>query len=306
MARRNRNRRIQISCVCFAALFGAAFYLAQHGKYGWTLFVMLPVLAGGLSTWSFQPETWKRAISVGAGAGACGCALFLMTGLEGIVCVLMALPIAVPLAILGSLLAYWGGGLSSPRQPAAMCLLLPVSMLFDSNAKPQFYPVTTTIVVNAAPERVWKNIVAFPPISAQPDWVLGTGFAYPIRTRIEGSGVGAPRRCDLSTGTVEERVTVWDEPRLLRFVVMSTPPAMREMGLYGPIYPRHVTGYYNSAEGQFALMALPGGRTLVVGTSWYRHGLWPAAYWRLWSDMVVHHIHRRVLEHIRALSEVHD
>jgi hypothetical protein len=184
-----------------------------------------------------------------------------------------------------------------------MCLLLPISMLFDVNAKPPVYSVTTSIVVNATPERVWKNVVAFPEISAQPDWVLGTGFAYPIRTRIEGSGVGAPRKCDLSTGTVEERIVTWDEPRLLRFVVTSTPPAMRERGLYGPIYPKHVTGYYESAEGQFALTPLPGGRTLVVGTSWYRHGLWPANYWRLWSDMVVHHIHRRVLEHIRALSE---
>jgi hypothetical protein len=299
----DRNWRILISFLCFAALLGTAFYLARHGKYGWTLFVMLPILAGGLGTWSLQPETWGRAIRVGALTGALGCGLFLVLGMEGIICVLMALPIVLPLAILGSLLAYWGGGLSNPKQPAAMCLLLPISMLFDVNAKPPVYSVTTSIVVNATPERVWKNVVAFPEISAQPDWVLGTGFAYPIRTRIEGSGVGAPRKCDLSTGTVEERIVTWDEPRLLRFVVTSTPPAMRERGLYGPIYPKHVTGYYESAEGQFALTPLPGGRTLVVGTSWYRHGLWPANYWRLWSDMVVHHIHRRVLEHIRALSE---
>jgi hypothetical protein len=299
----NRTWRILLSLVCFAALFGAALYLTAHGAYGWTLFVMLPVLAGGLGVWSLQPRTWDRAILEGALIGACGCALFLLVGKEGFVCVLMALPIVMPLTMLGSVLAYWGGGLSSPRQPAAMCLLVPVSLLFDVNAKPPVYSVTTSIVVNAAPERVWKSVVAFPEITAEPDWVLSTGLAYPIRTRIEGSGVGVPRKCDLSTGTVEERVVVWDEPRLLRFVVTSTPPAMREMGLYGPIYPKHVTGYYESAEGQFALTALPDGRTLVVGTSWYRHGLWPAEYWRLWSDMVVHHIHRRVLEHIRALSE---
>jgi hypothetical protein len=98
-------------------------------------------------------------------------------------------------------------------------------------------------------------------------------------------------------------VVVWNEPRLLRFVVTATPPAMREMGLYGPIQPKHLNGYYLSKEGQFELTSLPGGRTLVVGTSWYQHGLWPAGYWRWWSDAVVHHIHRRVLDHIRALSE---
>jgi hypothetical protein len=133
--------------------------------------------------------------------------------------------------------------------------------------------------------------------------MLRTGAAYPIRTRIEGTGVGAARDCDLSTGTVKERVAVWDEPRLLRFVVTATPPAMRETGLYGTVNPKHLNGYYVSKQGQFELTALPGGRTLVTGTSWYQHGLWPAEYWRWWSDAVVHHIHRRVLEHIRSLSE---
>jgi Polyketide cyclase / dehydrase and lipid transport len=184
-----------------------------------------------------------------------------------------------------------------------MGLLLPVSLFFDVNSKPPVYSVATSIVVNAAPERVWQYVVAFPDITTQRDWVPRTGLAYPIRTRMEGAGVGSRRSCDLSTGTMQERVVVWDEPHLLRFVVTATPPAMREMGLYGPIYPRHLDGYYISKEGQFALTQLPGGRTLVVGTSWYQHGLWPAEYWRWWSDTVVHHIHRRVLNHIRTLAE---
>jgi hypothetical protein len=299
----NKNWRIVFSVVCFVALLGAAFKLAAHGIYGWTLFFVLPIIGGGLGTWSVQPGTWGQAVRNGAIIGVAGCLLFLLLGKEGYICVLMALPIVVPLTILGSVLAFWGGGVSSAKRPAILCLMLPASLLFDGNAKPPVYSVTTSIVVEAPPEQVWKNVVAFPEIALPPDWVLDKGFAYPVRTRIEGAGVGAHRQCDLSTGTVEERVTVWDEPRLLRFVVTSTPPAMQERGLYGPITPKHVTGYYNSAEGQFELIELPGSRTLVVGTSWYRHGLWPAEYWRLWSDMVVHHIHRRVLEHIRELSE---
>jgi hypothetical protein len=97
---------------------------------------------------------------------------------------------------------------------------------------------------------------------------------------------------------------VWNEPRLLRFVATATtPPAVRDMGLYGPIYPKHLNGYYISKEGQFTLTTLSGGRTLIAGTTWYRHGLWPAEYWRWWSDAVIHHIHRRVLDHVHALSE---
>ena len=45
------------------------------------------------------------------------------------------------------------------------------------------------------------------------------------------------------------------------------------------------------------------GRTRVESTIWYQHGLYPAAYWRLWTDATVHRIHSRVLAHIRNLSE---
>jgi hypothetical protein len=297
------KRRLTIGIGCFAVLLIAALALANRGAYGWTLFTLLPVIAGGVGTWIFRPATAWQAVRTGATIGACGCALFLVLGAEGMICILMALPVAVPLSIAGSLMTYLIGASARGKQPVAMALLLPVSLFFDVNAKPPLFAVSTSIVVNAPPERVWKYVVAFPAITDEPDWVLRTGLAYPIRTRIEGRGVGAARNCDLSTGSVQERVEVWNEPRLLRFVVTSTPPAMKEMGLYGPIQPKHLNGYYVSKKGQFELTALPEGRTLVVGTSWYQHGLWPAGYWRFWSDTVVHHIHSRVLNHIRALAE---
>jgi hypothetical protein len=31
--------------------------------------------------------------------------------------------------------------------------------------------------------------------------------------------------------------------------------------------------------------------------------MWPAGYWRRWSDAVVHRIHLRVLRHIKRLAE---
>ena len=45
------------------------------------------------------------------------------------------------------------------------------------------------------------------------------------------------------------------------------------------------------------------GRTLLEGTTWYQHGLWPAEYWRWWSDAIIHRIHLRVLNHVRMLAE---
>ena len=89
----------------------------------------------------------------------------------------------------------------------------------------------------------------------------------------------------------------------MRFRVTETPPPMKEKMLYGSTEPKHLHGYMVSKAGQCRLTALPNGHTLVEGTSWYQNGLWPAQYWRWWSDAIVHRIHLRVLNHIRTLAE---
>lgn len=76
-------------------------------------------------------------------------------------------------------------------------------------------------------------------------------------------------------------------------------PASRADGTAG-----HAFSFCGTTRaGQFELVRLADGNTLVVGTSWYQHGLEPAWYWRWWTDLVVHHIHQRGLNHIRTLSE---
>ena len=78
---------------------------------------------------------------------------------------------------------------------------------------------------------------------------------------------------------------------------------MHKWSPWGDVHPKHLAGYMVSKQGQFQLTRLPGNRTLLQGTTWYQHGLWPAAYWRWWSDAILHRIHLRVLTHIRTLAE---
>jgi hypothetical protein len=78
---------------------------------------------------------------------------------------------------------------------------------------------------------------------------------------------------------------------------------MREWSPYGRIDTPHLHGYMVSRRGEFVLRGLSGGRTLLVGRTWYQHHLWPDAYWTLWSNDIIHQIHGRVLRHIKSLSE---
>jgi hypothetical protein len=144
-------------------------------------------------------------------------------------------------------------------------------------------------------------VVAFPDLPEPDQWFFRAGLAYPVRARLEGS----VRYCDFSTGSFVEPIEILDAPRLLRFRVTENPAPMEEWSPYSRVLPKHLHGYFISKAGQFRLTALGANRTRLEGTSWYQHGLWPAEYWRWWSDAIIHRIHLRVLNHIRTLSE-HD
>jgi hypothetical protein len=200
------------------------------------------------------------------------------------------------------------GNRTAPISPAAMMLVLvsvPLTMGMEKRADeaPPLLSVTTSVVINAPPEEVWPNVVSFSPIPPQRDWILHTGVAYPTQARIVGMGVGAVRHCIFTTGEFIEPIEVWDEPRRLRFSVAYQPEPMEELSPYPHLKTPHLHGYLQSREGELRLTALPGGKTLLEGTTWYTDRIWPSQYWQVWSDLMIHHIHLRVLNHIKNLSE---
>jgi hypothetical protein len=272
--------------------------------YGLTLFVAIPVLIGAIVAFICQPVSAGRAAFQGAVAVGCLTCGLIVIGVEGLICIAMTLPLAVPLGALGGAIAYRLQHGFSDTTSVSMMLLLPiVTAGLDLTAKPQLFEVRTAIEIAAAPEKVWKHVIAFPNLPEPTEWYFRAGIAYPKRVRVDGSGVGAVRYCDFSTGPFVEPIQVWEEPKLLRFSVTESPAPMTELSPYANLVPKHLHGYFSSQQGQFHLTRMPNNRTLLEGTTWYRHGLWPEYYWRLWSDAIIHRIHMRVLNHIRTLSE---
>ncbi len=282
------------------------------GAYGWGLFVALPFCLGMFSVLLYsynEPREWIDCLAVALLPFAMvGAALFLVA-IEGIICLLMAAPFAVALAALGGALGYaiqsrhW-----RPQSPATfsiLILLVPASFGVEHapSLRAPMYEVHTAIEVNAPPERVWNEVVAFAEIPPPKELLFRAGIAYPIRAEISGHGAGAERHCIFSTGSFVEPIEVWDELQLLKFEVTANPAPLNELTPYGHIDAPHLHGYFVSEEGQFLLTALPGGRTRLEGATWYHNAMWPASYWHLWSDYIIHRIHLRVLEHIRSQAE---
>ena len=290
------------------------FGIYSLDRYGLGIFVAMPFMIGFVSVLfraRHAPErSWKECRNVALGSTLLVGAAALLGGVEGIVCLAMASPIALPLAFVGGMLAYLvrRGFWRRRASPALLLMvLLCTPLLMGAEAamprQAPIYEVRTAVEIDAPPETVWRNVVSFRQLPPPDDWLFRTGIAYPVRAEIRGRGVGAVRYCEFSTGAFVEPIEVWDEPRRLAFRVTRNPPALRELSPYGGIHPPHGQGFLVSRRGQFRQIALPGGRTRLEGTTWYQHGLYPAGYWRLWSDAILHRIHRRVLEHVKRLSE---
>lgn len=297
-------------------------YVAVSGfrDYGAGVFVALPFTQGVIAAALHGARHRRTMVESQKVAVLCGVLTTFATfalAIEGLGCLVMLLPLAIPVMLVGGAVGYTlqagarrdsvnpaGGSLLSFAQ---LMLAVPAFMAAEHAAKPAapVYAVTTAIEVDAPPEDVWRHVIAFGRIAppGNDDWLFRMGVAYPVEATIEGRGPGAIRHCVFSTGPFVEPITVWNEPRLLKFDVTVNPPAMREWSPYH-IHPPHIDDFLVSHGGQFHLIPLDGGRrTRLEGTTWYEHNLWPAAYWRLWSDAIILRIHQRVLRHIKGLAE---
>lgn len=211
------------------------------------------------------------------------------------------------MAVLGGLAGHAIQYRHLPGSASAVLVLAALPLLSgiekQSHRQPSLVAVTTSVVVDRGTQDVWNQLVTFNHLEAPGELIFHGGIAYPIKAEILGKGVGSVRRCEFTTGAFIEPIEVWDEPRLLRFSVQDVSPPMIELSIYDHLDLPHLDHYFVSEKGQFALTPLAGGKTLLAGTTWYRHNIWPAPYWRLWSDYILHTIHRRVLEHIKVKAE---
>ena len=282
-------------------------------NYAWGLFVGLPFCVGFTSVLIYgyhRPRRLGTCLAVAVLSVILVGLALLAVALEGIICLMMAAPLAAVVAMLGGVIGYLiqRGPRSSLKTPAVYSLLvfaLPVFVSVEgiNQTEPRLLEAKSTVVIAAPPERVWPKVIEFSELPPPDEFLFKTGVAYPIRAEIKGAGPGAVRHCVFSTGAFVEPIEVWDEPRLLKFSVTGQPPAMHELSPYSGIHPTHLDSYMSSEAGQFLLVRLPDGTTRLEGTTWYRNRFWPEWYWQAWSDYIINRIHLRVLNHIKNLAE---
>lgn len=305
-----KNKRKWVS-VCITALISGLLTIwgiYGMGEYGIALFILTPLFMGAGSTILYgyknkitKTQAWYLGLLT-LGIFTIGLLIF---AIEGVICIAMAAPFGPLLAWLGSLIGYSIVNKNHNKASSAMIILIliiPITGFIEKNQEPTLTSVVTAIEINASPEIVWNNVVEFPELDKPTELIFKTGIAYPINAKIDGTGVGAIRHCNFTTGSFVEPITIWDKPKLLKFSVVEQPAPMKEISFWNINAP-HLHDYFVSKQGQFKLISLSNGKTRLEGTTLYYHHIKPAFYWRLWSNYIIHQIHNRVLTHIKANSE---
>lgn len=141
------------------------------GAYGWGLFVATPFLVGlitGFLTNRGHLRSMAETFGAVAMAGALGTLALLMLALEGLMCVILILPLAIGLAAIGGVIGRAAAKrLIDPRQPFYSVALLPLIFLLDAAMPPEL-PIGTraVITVDAPPDAVWASLTADRPVGS--------------------------------------------------------------------------------------------------------------------------------------------
>jgi uncharacterized membrane protein YhaH (DUF805 family) len=276
-------------------------------SYSTGLFLGVPFTIGYITSYIYNYRVARPAgesavlalASVTIASGA-----IVLFALEGVICVGMALPIAWvvawPGAVLGRIMARRA---TLGPTSVGMALIVPLFIGIEPRAAPRPHEVITVVEIAAPPDVVWQHVVTFPDLAPPTELLFRAGVAAPTRARIEGSGVGAVRYCDFTTGSFVEPITAWEENRLLAFDITTQAPPMAELSPYRDVHPPHLDGYFRATHGEFRLIPLPGGRTRLEGRTAYVVDMFPQRYWTVPARAIVTAIHTRVLHHIQTLAE---
>ena len=182
--------------------------------------------------------------------------LLVAFAFEGIVCLALAAPLAVPLAIFGGLAGR--AILTMPRRRAAALVAgagVDADRVFGCGAVAGARRAALRRRVArdrgcATRARVAARHRVRAARRRRRNWRSGRGSRTRCARTSTAPARGAIRYCEFSTGAFVEPITAWDAPRRLAFSVAQNPPPMRELSPWGAIDAPHLAHFLVADAGR--------------------------------------------------------
>lgn len=318
------GKRSLISGVLFGSISGVGFRVGaelpvwMHGQTGSLIMtasflVLVPIVMGLITVaeaqhsrlrpiWQWILLPWLPIIV--------SLAIVYLLNLEGLICILLALPVALVSSSIGGLIAgivqrYFR---RPTRRSLACVLLLPVFIApLELQLPPpaQFRTVQTQIGIQASAETIWKNIEqvkAISPEEIRPTWTHTIGFPLPVAATLSHRGIGGVRHASFERGLLFiETINKWDEGHTLGFSIKANTEHIPPQTL-----DEHVTiggRYFDVLNGEYRLEPQPGGIIILHLSSEERLSMDFNSYAGLWTDAIMRNLQQSILEVIKHRCE---
>ncbi|CAH0147520.1 MULTISPECIES: hypothetical protein [unclassified Pedobacter] len=259
-------------------------------------FVILPLLMGVISSWFWRNLNLKSKLLIWYSIlnGLLAILLSYIFLGEGTICLIIVSPLIFAFVITGAFIGKTMFRKNNQTLNVSIVSILLVIFTVDSISDHHYSNmVSDEIIVKAAPEKIWKNVVAFEKIKqADTYWLFKAGMPSPMQTTVTAYKKGAGRKCIFSNGYVfDEKIVTFDVNKDLTFDITGQPK------------DPEIMGHIDIERGQFLLKDNGDGTTTLVGNSWYSLKVFPIWYYDLWAESITRNVHLRVMHHIKELSE---
>lgn len=252
----------------------------------------------------------RRIIILPLVATAACMAAVLATGLEGTICMVIALPPFVVAAVLGGALAA-AVRQRAPGGPARRMVLIGILLLpFAAGVLESLVPATASrrtvavrIRIHADAADVWRNIVH--PTGIRPGenrmrLAHRIGFPRPITATLSHQGVGGSRYAIFERGVMlRETVTEWVPGRRMAFTIDPH-------NIPGEVLDEHVTiggRFFDVIDGVYDVVPVAPGESELRLRTTHRLRTHVNPYAGVWTDLLMREIQKNLLHVVRTRAE---
>ena len=225
------KKELLLSATLSFMFFLIGFMLLHYGhiEYGFAFFSLLPFIVGYVfgKTHSKKLSLYGLAISL-----VLMCVLLLTTGMDGMICVFMALP----LIVFGVLFGFFTRRSFSKntKQNSQSSNLLKSSVLpflffigvgllekTVSADGPEIIDVKTEMILLNTPMEVYETIKSVDTLVGEKPFLMKLDLPVPVKCVLEKEEVGGIRTCYFTGGTITERITELEKGKILKMDVID-------------------------------------------------------------------------------------